>query len=161
VNYDGTSCLTPSCPTSHTPLQPGRCKRCEKNSKKKRSLSKKHNQLKKKYAKLESKLKELQSVQEPEKEMEGELFAVEMEEELEEEIKEDVEDELEDANWGPHEDGAPSTDDYSSQTEEECDGIDSSNTVRVEPGTSCYKEPKFIVFFYQAALPLLPVLFQV
>lgn len=147
MNYDGISCLTPSCPTSHTPLQPGRCKRCEKNSKKKRSLSKKHNRLKKKYAKLESKLKELQSVQEPEKEMEGELFAVEMEEELEEEVNEDVEDELEDANWGPHEDGAPSTDDYSSQTEEECDGIDSSNTVRVEPGTSCYKEPKFIVFF--------------
>ena len=62
--------------------------------------------------------------------MEGELFAVEMEEELEEEVNEDVEDELEDANWGPHEDGAPSTDDYSLQTEEECDGIDSSNTVR-------------------------------
>ena len=66
--------------------------------------------------------------------MEGELFAVEMEEEMEEEmdeeVKEDVEDELEDANWGPHEDSAPSTDDYSSQTEEECDGIGSSNTKR-------------------------------
>ena len=61
--------------------------------------------------------------------MEGELFAVEMEEEMEEE-KEDVEDELEVANCGPHEDGAPSTDDYSSQTEEKCDGIDSSNTMR-------------------------------
>ena len=42
----------------------------------------------------------------------------------------DVEDELEDTNWGPHEDSVSSTDDYSSQTEEECDGIDSSNTVR-------------------------------
>ena len=55
--------------------------------------------------------------------MEGELFAVEMEEELEEGVKEDLEDELEDANWGPHEDGAPLTDDYSSQTEEECDAL--------------------------------------
>ena len=66
--------------------------------------------------------------------MEAELFAVEMEEEMEEEmdeeVKEDVEDELEDANCGPHEDSAPSTDDYSSQTEEECDGIGSSNTKR-------------------------------
>ena len=70
--------------------------------------------------------------------MESELFAVkmeeemeeDMEEEMEEEVKEDVEDELEDTNWGPHEDSAPSTDHYSSQTEEECDGIDSSNTVR-------------------------------
>ena len=53
-----------------------------------------------------------------------------MEEEMEEEVKEDVEDELEDANCGRHEDSAPSTDDYSSQTEEECDGIDSSNTMR-------------------------------
>ena len=58
--------------------------------------------------------------------MEGELFAVEMEQE----VKEDVEDELEDANWGPNEDSAPSTDDYSSQTEEQYYGIDSSNTVR-------------------------------
>ena len=62
--------------------------------------------------------------------MESEEFAVEMEEEIEEEVKEDVQDEVEDANWGPHEDSAPSTDDYSSQPEEECDGIDSSNTVR-------------------------------
>ena len=53
VNYEGTLCLTSSCPTSHTPPQPGRCKRCEKYSKKTRSLSKKHNQLKKKYARLE------------------------------------------------------------------------------------------------------------
>ena len=62
--------------------------------------------------------------------MEGELFAVEMEEEMDEEVKEDVEDELEDANCGPHEDSAPSTDDYSSQTEEQCYGIYSSNTMR-------------------------------
>ena len=74
--------------------------------------------------------------------MVGEEFAVEMEEELGEELGEelreelkedlgeDVQDEVEDTDWGPHEDSAPSTDDYSSQSEEERDGIDSSNTVR-------------------------------
>ena len=70
--------------------------------------------------------------------MVGEEFAVEMEEELGEELREelkedlgeDVQDEVEDTDWGPHEDSAPSTDDYSSQSEEERDGIDSSNTVR-------------------------------
>ena len=74
--------------------------------------------------------------------MVGEEFAVEMEEELAEELREelreglkedlgeDVQDEVEDTDWGPHEDSAPSTDDYSSQSEEERDGIDSSNTVR-------------------------------
>ena len=66
--------------------------------------------------------------------MVGEEFAVEMEEELREELKEDlgedVQDEVEDTDWDPHEDSAPSTDDYSSQSEEERDGIDSSNTVR-------------------------------
>ena len=71
---------------------------------------------------------------EAEKEMEDEEFAVDMEEELKEELevelKEDVEDEVEDTDWGPHEDSAPSTEDYSLQSEEEHDGIDSSNTVR-------------------------------
>lgn len=66
--------------------------------------------------------------------MENEECAVEVEEEpkeeLKEELKEDVEDEVEDTDWGPHEDSAPSTEDYSSQSEEERDGIDSSNTVR-------------------------------
>ena len=38
--------------------------------------------------------------------------------------------ETEETDWAPHEDSAPSTEDYSSQSEEECDGIDSSNTVR-------------------------------
>ena len=33
-------------------------------------------------------------------------------------------------DWTPQEDSAPSTDDYSSQSEEELDGIDPSNTVR-------------------------------
>lgn len=64
----------------------------------------------------------------------GEEFPVEMEEELTEELTEelgeDVQDEVEDTDWGPHEDSAPSTEDYSSQSEEERDGIDSSNTVR-------------------------------
>ena len=64
----------------------------------------------------------------------GEEFPVEMEEELteelREELREDVQDEVEDTDWGPHEDSAPSTEDYSSQSEEERDGIDSSNTVR-------------------------------
>ena len=62
------------------------------------------------------------------------MFPVEMEEELTEELTEelgeDVQDEVEDTDWGPHEDSAPSTEDYSSQSEEERDGIDSSNTVR-------------------------------
>ena len=66
--------------------------------------------------------------------MVGEEFPVEMEEELTEELTEelgeDVQDEVEDTDWGPHEDSAPSTEDYSSQSEEERDGIDSSNTVR-------------------------------
>ena len=74
--------------------------------------------------------------------MVGEEFAVEMEEELGEELGEelreelkedlgeDVQDEVEDTDCGPHEDSAPSTDDYSSQSEEERDCIDSSNTVR-------------------------------
>ncbi|KAK2548287.1 hypothetical protein P5673_031519 [Acropora cervicornis] len=125
--------------------RPGRCKRCEKNSKKTRSLSKKHKRLKKKYVKLESKLKELESVQEREKEIEGELFAVEMEEEMEEEVKEDVEDELEDANCGRHEDSAPSTDDYSSQTEEECDGIDSSNTMSDQPNVTMKQRGTMVI----------------
>ena len=51
-------------------------------------------------------------------------------EELTEELGEDVQHEVEDTDWGPHEDSAPSTQDYSSQSEEERDGIDSSNTVR-------------------------------
>lgn len=59
--------------------------------------------------------------------MENEEFAFESEEkpeeELKEQLKEDLEDEVEDTDWGPHED-------YSSQSEEEHDGIDSSNTVR-------------------------------
>ena len=63
----------------------------------------------------------------------GEEFPVEMEEELTEELTEelgeDVQDEVEDTDWGPHEDSAPSTEDYSSQSEEH-DGIDSSNTVK-------------------------------
>ncbi|XP_068760564.1 uncharacterized protein [Montipora capricornis] len=155
VNDEATPCPTPNDPVSHTPPQPAKCERCEKYSKKTRSLSKKHSRLKKKYGKLENKLKELQTESETEEEMVGEEFAVEMEEELGEELKEelkedlgeDVQDEVEDTDWGPHEDSAPSTDDYSSQSEEERDGIDSSNTVRVEPGTPCDKEPKFIVFF--------------
>ena len=53
-----------------------------------------------------------------------------LQEELTEELGEDVQDEVEDTDWGPHEDSAPSTEEYSSQSEEECDGIDSSNTVR-------------------------------
>ena len=61
--------------------------------------------------------------------MENEEFAFEMEEEPEEELKDDL-DEVEDTDWGPHEDSAPSTEDYSSQSEEERDGIDFSNTVR-------------------------------
>ena len=36
----------------------------------------------------------------------------------------------EETDWAPHEDSAPSAEDYSSHSEEECDGIDSSNTVR-------------------------------
>lgn len=66
--------------------------------------------------------------------MENEEFAFESEEkpeeELKEQLKEDLEDEVEDTDWGQHEDSAPSTEDYSSQSEEEHDGIDSSNTVR-------------------------------
>ena len=66
--------------------------------------------------------------------MEAQEFGVSIEEELEEEpkeeLKDDVEGEVEDTDWGPHEDSAPSTEDYSSQSEEERDGIDSSNTVR-------------------------------
>ena len=62
--------------------------------------------------------------------MVGEEFPVEMEEELTEELGEDVQDEMEDTDWDPHEDSALSTEDYSSQSEEERDGIDSSNTVR-------------------------------
>lgn len=58
--------------------------------------------------------------------MEDEEFAKEMEEE----VKEDVEDEVEDTDWAPHEDSVPSTEDYSSQSEEVPDGIGSSNTVR-------------------------------
>ena len=46
--------------------------------------------------------------------MVGEEFPVEMEEELTEELREDVQDEMEDTVWGPHEDSAPSTEDYSS-----------------------------------------------
>ena len=69
--------------------------------------------------------------------MENEEFAFEMEEEaeeeaeeeLKEELKEDLEDEVEDTDWGPHEDSAPSTEDYYSQSEER-GGIDSSNTAR-------------------------------
>ena len=64
--------------------------------------------------------------------MEDEEFAVDMEEELKEEpeveLKKDVEDEVEDTDWGPHEDSAPSTEDYSLQSEEH--DVDSSNTVR-------------------------------
>ena len=63
VNDEATPCPTPNDPVSHTPPQPAKCERCEKYSKKTRSLSKKHNRLKKKYAKLENKLKELQTVQ--------------------------------------------------------------------------------------------------
>ena len=33
-------------------------------------------------------------------------------------------------DWTPQKDSAPSTDDYSSQSEEELDGIEPSNTVR-------------------------------
>ena len=66
--------------------------------------------------------------------MEAREFRVEVEEELEQEPKkehkEDVGDEVQDTDWGPHEDSAPSTEDYSSQSEGERDGIDSSNTVR-------------------------------
>ena len=62
--------------------------------------------------------------------MVGEEFPVEMEEELREELAEDGEDEVEDTDWGPHQNSAPSTEDNSSQSEEERDGIDSSNTVR-------------------------------
>ena len=66
--------------------------------------------------------------------MEAREFGVEVEEELEEEpkkeLKEDVGDEVEDTDWGPHEDSAPLTEDYSSKSDEERDGIDSSNTVR-------------------------------
>ena len=62
--------------------------------------------------------------------MVSEEFPVEMGEELMEELGEDVQDEMEDTDWGPHKDSAPSTEDYSSQSEEERDGIDSSNTVR-------------------------------
>ena len=51
-------------------------------------------------------------------------------EEGKEEGEEDVEVEAEDTDWAVHEDSAPSTEDYSSQSEEELDGIDSSNTVR-------------------------------
>lgn len=44
---------------------------------------------------------------------------------------EDVqESQTEETDWAPHEDSAPSTDEYTSQSEEELDGIDSSNTVR-------------------------------
>ena len=60
----------------------------------------------------------------------GEEFPVQMEEELTEELGENVQDEVEDTDWGPHEDSASSTEDYSSRSEEERDGIDSSNTVR-------------------------------
>ena len=66
---------------------------------------------------------------EKEKEMVGEEFAVEMEEELREDLRDDVQDEVEDTDQGPHEDSAPSTEDYSSQSEQR-DGIDSSNTVK-------------------------------
>jgi len=72
--------------------------------------------------------------------MEAQEFGVEVEEELEEELdeepkeelKEDVHlgDEVQDTDWGPHEDSAPLTEDYSSKSDEERDGIDSSNTVR-------------------------------
>lgn len=62
--------------------------------------------------------------------MVGEEFPVEMEEELTEELGKDAQHEVEDTDLGPHEDSAPSTEDYSSQSEEESDGIDSSNTMR-------------------------------
>ena len=58
--------------------------------------------------------------------MEDEEFSVH----LEEEYQQDLEVEAEDTDWAVHEDSAPSTEDYSSQSEEELDGIDSSNTVR-------------------------------
>lgn len=63
--------------------------------------------------------------------MEEEEFSVDIEEELEvEEEEENVEVDIEDTDWAPCEDSAPSTEDYTSQSEEELDGIDSSNTVR-------------------------------
>lgn len=46
-------------------------------------------------------------------------------------IEEDeVEAETEETDWAPQEDSAPSTEDYSSQSEEELDGIDLTNEVR-------------------------------
>ena len=56
--------------------------------------------------------------------------AIEAEEE-EEEVPEIEVPETEETDWAPHEDSAPSAEDYSSQSEEEHDGIESSNTVRL------------------------------
>ena len=55
--------------------------------------------------------------------------AIEAEEE--EEVPEIEVPETEETDWAPHEDSAPSAEDYSSQSEEEQDGIESSNTVRL------------------------------
>ena len=41
-----------------------------------------------------------------------------------------MEDQVEDTDWAPHEDSAPSTEDYNSQSGEEFDGINSSSTAR-------------------------------
>ncbi len=60
--------------------------------------------------------------------MDEEEFSVDVEEE--EEVQEDLKVEGEDTDWAASEDSAPSAEDYSSQSEEELDGIDSSNTVR-------------------------------
>lgn len=49
----------------------------------------------------------------------------------EEEVPEIEVTETEETDWAPHEDSAPSAEDYSSQSEEEQDGIESSNTVRL------------------------------
>ena len=49
----------------------------------------------------------------------------------EEEVPEMEVPETEETDWALHVDSAPSAEDYSSQSEEECDGIESSNTVRL------------------------------
>lgn len=131
--------------------------------KKRKAMKKKVDRLGKQVEKLKGKLKALKEFKdtqtEPDEEEEkqespdddnedNEVEADDMEEnELTDDSREDQDDDDNIIDWATLEDSAPSAEEYSSQSDDESDKLDPNNTIRVEPGTPSYNEPKFIVFF--------------
>ncbi|XP_067029941.1 uncharacterized protein [Acropora muricata] len=138
----------------HTSTPRLKCTRCVKHRKKNKALTKQHNRLKKRFIKLHEKFKLLQACEDSKEESNMEEQAFPGMEEGEQGEQADSssdqdweEDDEDDTNYAQLEDSAPSAEDYSSQSDDDTEGNDSSSNIRVGTGTPSYEEPKFIVFF--------------